>query len=294
MRNQSTTLAYSRTQPELPGTRTPTTGNPPFMARCLTPTLHVLGLTYCELFAYAVLIRHCRVFVGFDDYATCELKYLTWAADTGVYRHGKTTAVETATRAMRRIAARLKAAGLLEVKKRPNKSPRLRVFPPAAFRAGVKLPCPDRRETTLSGQDTQGVLSHVREGGRPKGEDRRAAADPPRANSADRRRREQQPDRSASDGLITAIAARSREHDVRCSESGIRARLAAGVLKVEDLRRYLEDVLPPRMNDGGPEAAARWEADEAAGRVDRTRVGGYPAPPDDPRFTTPYGEGEPC
>ena len=61
------------------------------------------------------------------------------------------------------------------------------------------------------------------------------------------------------------------------------------MLKVEDLRRYLEEVLPPRMNDGGPEAAERWKADEAAGRVDRTRVGGYPAP----RFTTAYAAAAP-
>lgn len=122
----------------------------------------------------------------------------------------------------------------------------------------------------------------------------RAAADRPARAREAAHRQEQQPDRSAPDGLITAIAARSREHDVPCNESGIRDRLAAGVLKVEDLRRYLEDVLPPRMNDGGPEAAERWKTDEEAGLVDRTRVGGYPAPPDDPRFTTPYGEGKPC
>lgn len=143
--------------------------------------------------------------------------------------------------------------------------------------------------TPLSGVHSTPLRGHVRTG---QISTSQAAAELP-AHAREATAQEQQPDRSTLDGLITAIAARSREHDLPCSEDGIRDRVSTGVLKVEDLRRYLEEVLPPRMNDGGPEAAERWKADEAAGRVDRTRVGGYPAPPDDPRFTTAYAAAAP-
>lgn len=103
---------------------------------------------------------------------------------------------------------------------------------------------------------------------------------------------DQQPDRSIPDGLISAIAGRSREHDVPFAEHAVRLRFARGQITTADLRRYLEDVLPPRMNAEDPEAVARWIADEAAGRTDRSRKGGYPAPPDDPRFTTEDPEDE--
>ena len=110
------------------------------------------------------------------------------------------------------------------------------------------------------------------------------AAGTSRASSADQ---EQQPaSPTGAENLIRAIAGRSREHDVPFAETAVRRRVAAGELTTDDLFSYLNDALPPRMNTQDPEAHARFDADEAAGRVDRRRKGGYPAPPDDPRFTT--------
>ena len=112
----------------------------------------------------------------------------------------------------------------------------------------------------------------------------KAAASTPRASSADQK---QQPaSHPGSENLIRAIAGRSREHDVPFAEEAVRRRVAAGELAVENLLSYLNDTLPPRMNTQDPEAHARFDADEAAGLVDRRRKGGYPSPPDDPRFTT--------
>ncbi|MCY3933664.1 MAG: hypothetical protein OYL41_11120 [Acidobacteriota bacterium] len=113
------------------------------------------------------------------------------------------------------------------------------------------------------------------------------AAGTPRARRADQERQEQQqPDLPPGDeNLLRAIAGRSREHDVPFAEAAVRRRLAAGELNTVDLFEYLNNALPPRMNTQDPEAQARFDADEAAGRVDRNRKGGYPAPPDDPRFT---------
>ena len=65
------------------------------------------------------------------------------------------------------------------------------------------------------------------------------------------------------------------------AETAVRRRLTAGELTNIDLR-YRLNQLPPRL---ATLTAEQWAADEAAGRVDRSRKGGYPAPPDDPRFT---------
>ena len=74
----------SARQPELQGART-ASGNPPFMRRCLTLALQLRGLTYRELFAYAVLVSHCRAFVD-GDHGICTLLYSTWATEAGVFR----------------------------------------------------------------------------------------------------------------------------------------------------------------------------------------------------------------
>lgn len=110
------------------------------------------------------------------------------------------------------------------------------------------------------------------------------AASTSRASSTDQ---EQQPALPpGGENLIRAIAGRSREHDVPFAEVAVRRRLAAGELTTDDLFRYLNDILPPRMNTQDHAAHARFDRDEVAGLVDRRRKGGYPAPPDDPRFTT--------
>ncbi|MCY3786096.1 MAG: hypothetical protein OXG47_05135 [bacterium] len=111
-----------------------------------------------------------------------------------------------------------------------------------------------------------------------------AAAGTSRASSADQEQQPSSPTRA--ENLIRAIAGRSREHDVPFAEAAVRRRVATGELSTDDLLSYLNDVLPPRMNTQDPEAHARFDADEAAGRVDRRRKGGYPVPPNDPRFTT--------
>ena len=110
-----------------------------------------------------------------------------------------------------------------------------------------------------------------------------AAEAPARAGGGDRRQAQQQPDDISPEGerLIDALAGRSREHDLPFAEGAVRRRLAEGELTNADLRRRL-NTLPPRLATLTPE---QWAADEAAGRVDRRRKGGYPAPPDDPRFT---------
>ena len=103
-------------------------------------------------------------------------------------------------------------------------------------------------------------------------------------------RQEQEAD-LAPEKLISAIRARSAEHDVTFLEADVRRRIAAGKLTTADLLEYLNEWLPPRVNHASNEsdpAHQRFLADDAAGRTDRSRKGGYPAPPDDPRFTTPY------
>ena len=77
-------LAHANEQPELPDTRSQT-GNPPFMRRCLTAALQLYGLTHRELFAYAVLVSHCRAYVD-GEAGSCRLLYLTWATETGVLK----------------------------------------------------------------------------------------------------------------------------------------------------------------------------------------------------------------
>ena len=117
-----------------------------------------------------------------------------------------------------------------------------------------------------------------------------AAAGTSRASSADRRKQQPSPE---GERLIDALAGRSREHDLPFAEDAVRRRLAAGDLTNADLRHRLNQ-LPPRLVTLTPE---QWAADEAAGLVDRSRRGGYPAPPDDPRFTTednPHGSREGC
>lgn len=117
---------------------------------------------------------------------------------------------------------------------------------------------------------------------------RRPAADSgtSRAIRPTTEKREQPADHPIPEELIGALAARSREHDVPFAEAAVRLRVARGELTTADLRHRLEHVLPPRMNTEDPAAVERWNADVAAGRIDRSRKGGYPAPPDDPRFTT--------
>lgn len=98
---------------------------------------------------------------------------------------------------------------------------------------------------------------------------------------------DQQPIRKVESArrLIVAIVARSAEHDVPCvGEDVILHRFRDGKIDVGDLLIYLNETLPPRMDDS-PEAIARWQADDLAGRLDRSRKGGYPLPADDPRFT---------
>ena len=107
-------------------------------------------------------------------------------------------------------------------------------------------------------------------------------------------RQEQETDR-APEKLISAIRARSAEHDVTFLEADVRRRIAAGKLTTADLLEYLNEKLPPRVNHASNEsdpAHQRFLSDDAAGRTDRSRKGGYPAPPDDPRFTTPYNPGD--
>lgn len=106
-----------------------------------------------------------------------------------------------------------------------------------------------------------------------------AAAGTSRASLDDRRQQQPSPEGKR---LIDALAGRSREHDLPFAEDAVRRRLAAGNLTNADLRHRLNQ-LPPRLATLTPE---QWAADEAAGLVDRSRRGGYPAPPDDPRFTT--------
>ena len=124
----------SARQPELPGTRT-AAGSPPFMRRCLTAALHLLGLTHRDCYAYAVLVSHCRAYVD-GEHGTCRLLYRTWAAEAGVWRPKPGEPAEAAerrltaaTRHMREIASRLKGAGRLMVKRR-IRAAELLVFPP--------------------------------------------------------------------------------------------------------------------------------------------------------------------
>lgn len=125
--------------------------------------------------------------------------------------------------------------------------------------------------TQLEGVRTEGQISESI-----------AAAGTPRASVADRRKQQPSPE---GERLIDALAGRSREHDLPFAEDAVRRRLAAGDLTNADLRHRLNQ-LPPRLATLTPE---QWAADEAAGLVDRSRRGGYPAPPDDPRFTTDEG-----
>ena len=69
----------SARQAELPDMRSPA-GSLPFMRRCLTAALHLLGLTHRECYAYAVLVSHCRAYVD-GEHGTCRLLYRTWAAE---------------------------------------------------------------------------------------------------------------------------------------------------------------------------------------------------------------------
>ncbi len=80
------------------------------MRRCLTLALQLRGLTYRELFAYAVLVSHCRAFVD-GDHGICTLLYSTWATEAGVFRprpgedaDASSRRMESARREMRAIA----------------------------------------------------------------------------------------------------------------------------------------------------------------------------------------------
>ena len=159
----STLTDASAREPRLPGTQS-APGSPPFMRRCLTAAVHLFGLTHRELFAYAVLVSHCRAYVD-GDHGTCRLLYQTWAIEAGVWkpRPGEPAdraakRLQSAAREMRRIARRLKAAGLLFVRRR-MRSADLLVFPPA--QTGVVHPClqkEDQRKSyhhSKSGQNGQ-------------------------------------------------------------------------------------------------------------------------------------------
>ena len=138
-------LAHANEQPELPDTRSQT-GNPPFMRRCLTAALQLYGLTHRELFAYAVLVSHCRAYVD-GEAGSCRLLYLTWATETGVLKpiqretpqtpEATKKRLKSAQREMRTIASRLKEVRLLLVRKRIRSSD-LIVFPPGLI--GVNHP----------------------------------------------------------------------------------------------------------------------------------------------------------
>ena len=219
----------SARQPELQGART-ASGNPPFIRRCLMPALQLRGLTYRELFAYAVLVSHCRAFVD-GDHGICTLLYSTWATEAGVFRprpgedaDASSRRMESARREMRAIAKRLKEAGLLLVRMkggRVRRASELLVFPP---QMGVKHPSLDRGETPLS-----------TERGSKKGSGTSTAA---ATNEGGQGKQQQR-----LDGLIAYIATRYRELSRKrrpapspWPEDLVRADFAAGIVGIGDLQ----------------------------------------------------------
>lgn len=145
---------------------------------------------------------------------------------------------------------------------------------------GHQLQLPTSGVHTTPLNSSSGVHTTPLEGVRTEGQisESIAAAGTSRASMIDRREQQPSPE---GERLIDALAGRSREHDLPFAEDAVRRRLATGDLTNADLRHRLNQ-LPPRLATLTPE---RWAADEAAGLVDRSRRGGYPAPPDDSRFT---------
>ena len=234
----------SAKQPELPDSRSPA-GNPPFIRRCLTAALQLLGLTHRDLFAYAVLVSHCRAYVD-GDHGTCRLYYTTWATESGVWKPKKPDEtpeaakkrLQSAQREMRTIASRLKKARLLLVKKRARSS-ELIVFPPGQI--GVKHPYLDRGKTPLSKErrSLKGNLS----------DSNAAAAVVP----DDRQQQQQRRINVRVEGLIGACAVRARKLKRPIDEALERKRLAAGEIDVEDIQRMadeLQDAIDERDERG--------------------------------------------
>ena len=242
----------SARQPELPGTRT-AAGSPPFMRRCLTAALHLLGLTHRDCYAYAVLVSHCRAYVD-GEHGTCRLLYRTWAAEAGVWRPKPGEPAEAAerrltaaTRHMREIASRLKGAGLLMVKRR-IRAAELLVFPPPPARGvqiGPNQTYLDRSKSDLSIERGSGKGAPAHQSGAGASlSSPIAAAGTSRATSADRRQQQQQQDRDQVriEGLFGAIAARCRELGHDYDEQDERRRLREGEIDVDRLQRHADEL----------------------------------------------------
>ena len=237
-------LRHTNEQPELPDTRSPT-GNPPFMRRCLTAALQLYGLTHRELFAYAVLVSHCRAYVD-GEAGSCRMLYLTWATESGVWKPLRSETpeaakkrVKSAQREMRTIASRLKEVRLLLVRKRIRAAD-LTVFPPnltghGICSIGVNHPYLDRGKSPLSIERGSGKVRTAST----------AAADvlPAAASQPDNGQQQQQiKSEHRIEGLIGACAARARKLKQPIDEPLERQRLASGEIDVDDLQLQADEL----------------------------------------------------